>query len=38
MRRGPRYSTRKTVRQGIWGPGGEGSVCDRHGEGKVNCT
>ena len=38
MRRGPRYSTTKTVRQAIWGPGGEVSVCGGGGEVKMNST
>ena len=33
IRRGPRYSTRKTVRQAIWGPGGEVLVWDGGGGG-----
>lgn len=34
MRMGPRYSTRKTVRQGIWGPGSFFLVLVRKGNFK----
>ena len=36
IRRGPRYSTRKTVRQAIWGPDGERLDCGGGGgEGEL---